>query len=281
MSYVNRSRRVRGATTALHAGLLVGGVFVALPVLWAVTSSIKTAGQIFSVPPSLIPTHPTFDNYVELFRTSPVAQWLLNSLAIAAVVTTVGVVISAMGGFALAKYVFVGRELSLRVIVASLAIPFITLLVPLYVVISKLGLVDTYLGVIIPQVVQPFGVFLMRQYINQTVPDEILDSARIDGAGEFRIFRSIVLPVVRPGLAVLGIWLFLASFNNFLWPLMVLSGPSRLTLPVGLAGLTSGQGVQYGTVMAGVVVTLVPPLVVFIGLQRQFIQGLTRGAVVN
>jgi len=267
--------------TLLQLMLILSAVIALLPIVWGVSSSFKDQGDIFNYPPTLLPSKPTVANYVELFHGRPVAWWLFNSLGIAAAATVIGCMISALGGFALAKYVFVGRNLTLRVTVAAMAVPFITLLVPLYVLVSKLGLVDTYAGVILPQVVQPFGIFLMRQYILHAVPDEILDAARVDGASELRIFRSIILPVMRPGLAVLGIWLFLTSFNNFLWPLMVLSGPSKLTLPVGLTALSTGHQVQYGTVMAGVVTAFLPPLLVFVGLQRQFIQGLTAGAVAN
>jgi len=281
MSQTVSGRRSGGGIGLLHVALGISAVIVLLPVLWAISSSLKPTGDLFDYPPRLLPTSPTLENYVALFRTSPVAQWLFNSLWISVVVTAVGGLICVMGGFALAKYNFVGRAISLRITVAALIVPFITLLVPLYVLISKTGLVDTYAGVIIPQLVQPFGVFLMAQYVTQTVPDEVLDSARVDGASELRLFRSIVLPVLRPGLAVLGVWLFLSAFNNFLWPLMVLSEPTKLTLPVGLAALSSGNQVQYGAVMAGVITTFLPPLLVFIALQRQFIQGLTRGALAN
>lgn len=281
MSQTVSGRRSGGGIGLLHVALGISAVIVLLPVLWAISSSLKPTGDLFDYPPRLLPARPTLENYVDLFRTSPVAQWLFNSLWISVVVTAVGGLICVMGGFALAKYNFVGRAISLRITVAALIVPFITLLVPLYVLISKTGLVDTYAGVIIPQLVQPFGVFLMAQYVTQTVPDEVLDSARVDGASELRLFRSIVLPVLRPGLAVLGVWLFLSAFNNFLWPLMVLSEPTKLTLPVGLAALSSGNQVQYGAVMAGVITTFLPPLLVFIALQRQFIQGLTRGALAN
>lgn len=271
----------RGRLSLLHVMLILSAVVVLLPVAWAVSASFKNAGDIFDYPPNLLPLRPTTANYYELFNGQPVARWLFNSLWIAAAATVVGSIISALGGFALAKYVFVGRDFAVRIIVAAMVVPFITLLVPLYVLISKLGLVDTYAGVILPQIVQPFGVFLMRQYIVQAIPDEIIDSARVDGASELRVFRSIVLPMMRPGLAVLGIWIFLTSFNTFLWPLMVLNSSTKQTLPVGLAALSAGHQVQYGTVMAGVVTAFVPPLLVFIGLQRQFIQGLTAGALAN
>lgn len=268
-------------TAGLHLAVLIPVVVVLLPVVWAVSASFKSAGDIFQSPPDLLPSRPTIDNYITLFTSYPVARWLFNSFSIAVAVTVLGLLISALGGFALAKYDFAGKDLILRATVASLVIPFITLLVPLYVLVSRVGLVDTHLAIIIPSVVQPFGIFLMRQYVIQTVPDEILDSARVDGANEYRIFASIALPLLRPGLGVLAIWLFLASFNNFLWPLMVLSGPEKLTLPIGLVALSSGYGVEYGAVMAGVVTTLIPPLIIFIVLQRQFVQGLTRGALAN
>jgi ABC-type glycerol-3-phosphate transport system permease component len=272
----------RAGTIAVQALLVIGLAISILPLLWTLSSSLKEPADIFASPPTLIPTPVVLDNFRDVFDQYPVARWTINSIVISLVATTLGVLVSAMAGFAFAKYEFRGREVLFRIVILALIIPFITLVVPLFVVVSKLGLVNTYAGVILPQVAQPFGIFLMRQFVTQTVPDELLQAARLDGASELHIFARIVVPLIRPGLAALGVWLFLTSYNNFLWPLMVLTDESHQTLPVGLATLVGGQAnQQYGLLMAGAVTAALPALLVFGALRNQFVRSLTRGALVN
>jgi ABC-type glycerol-3-phosphate transport system permease component len=272
----------RVGTIALHALLLAGVAISVLPLLWTLSSALKVEADIFASPPTLLPSPFTLTAFRDLFEQYPVARWTFNSLLISGVATALGVLVSAMAGFAFAVYDFRGKDSLFRVVILALIVPFITLVVPLFVVVSKLGLINTYAGVILPQVAQPFGIFLIRQFVIQTVPEQVLQAARLDGASEFRIFFKIVLPLIRPGLAALGVWLFLASYNNFLWPLMVLTDASSQTLPVGLASLVGAQqNQQYNLVMAGAVTAALPALLVFAALRKQFVRSLTRGALAN
>ncbi|HEU4703278.1 MAG TPA: carbohydrate ABC transporter permease, partial [Conexibacter sp.] len=254
-----------------------------LPLLWTLSSAFKVEADIFASPPSLLPNPFTLDGFRNVFDQYPVARWTFNSLLISGVATALGVLVSAMAGYAFATYDFRGRDALFGVVMLALIIPFIALVVPLYVVVSRMGLVNTYAGVILPQVAQPFGIFLMRQFTLQTVPDQVLQAARLDGASEFRIFFRIVLPLLRPGIAALGVWLFLLTYNNFLWPLMVLTDAAHQTLPVGLASLANSVGTQqqYSLLMAGAVTAALPALLVFAALRKQFVRSLTRGALAN
>ena len=189
-------------------------------------------------------------------------------------VTVGNMVFCSMLGYAFAKIDFWGRTWLFRLVLATLMIPGMVLLVPLFVLISNLGMVNTYFGLILPFLAGPFGVFLMRQFM-QGIPDELIDAARVDGAGELRIFATVVLPLCKPALATLGILTFLGSWNNFLWPLVVASTEDMYTLPVALALYSVGQNsTNYGLLLAGSCVVLVPVLVVFLTMQRHFVQGL-------
>jgi multiple sugar transport system permease protein len=265
----------------LQLVLVAAAVICMLPVLWTLSSAFKSPGDIFATPPSLIPGNPTLLNFQDLFRDYEMVAWTLNSLGTTLVATALGVLTSATAGYAFAKYEFPGRDFLFRVVILALIIPFIGLVVPLYIVMSKLGLVNTYVGLMLPQIAAPFGIFLIRQFIVQSVPDEVIAAARLDGASEFRIFRTIVVPLIRPGLAALSVWLFLSIYNNFLWALMILGEETRQTLPVGLAAIYSAPLPQHGVVMAGAITAAAPALFVFYTLRKQFVRSLTRGALAN
>lgn len=268
----------RAMRWVVYAQLVVGAVLMVVPMLWMVSASLMPAGQASTYPPRLFPREVTFEHYVALFTRLSLGRSLLNSAIIAFSVTLISIVINSMAGYAFAKLRFRGREGLFRVLAAGLVVPVQVSMLPLFLLMKQLGLINTYWGVIIPGMASIFGIFLIRQYA-QSIPDDLLDAARIDGAGELRIYTSIVLPTIVPILATLGIWTFLSTWNDFMWPLIVLSDDARWTLPVALANL-SGEHVQdTELMMAGSVLTILPVMMVFLFLQRYYIQGVMVGSV--
>jgi ABC-type glycerol-3-phosphate transport system permease component len=278
----------------------IGAVIALTPLLWMVSSSFKTGGEIFSPPPSVVeakqkdpnahpgalrimadlltPRKPTWDNYVRLFKEKPFGQYFVNSLFIATSLTLLTLLFSTMGGFAFAKYRFAGRDALFWVVLGSMMIPFQVLLVPLFALMDSFRWFDTYTAIIIPFSASAFGTFLMRQYI-LSVPSQMLDAARIDGCSDARIYWDIVLPVIKPALGALTIFAFMNSWNNFLWPLIVLRSESKYTLPLGLAGLVGVYSQEYGMLMAGTLISTLPIVLLFLAMQREFVSGITLGAV--
>lgn len=267
---------------ALHAMVVAGAAFVALPVFWMVYSSFKTATEIFRYPPWAPPEHWSFDNYISLFQRWPFGAWYMNSVCYAAAVTVLVLFFCSIAGFAFAKFRFPGKDWLFLLLIGSTFIPFQLLLIPLFILMSQLGWADSPLAMIVPWIAPAFGIFLMRQYV-LAVPDEVLEAARLDGAGDFRTYVSIVLPLVKPGLTTLGILTFVGSWNAFIWPLMILRDDVAKTLPVGLAGMWSStagsSGIPYGETMAAGTLMSIPTILIFAFLQRYFIAGLTMGAV--
>ncbi|NLG61723.1 MAG: carbohydrate ABC transporter permease [Candidatus Cloacimonetes bacterium] len=262
----------------LYALLLLGAVIAILPMVWMVSASLMPAGAENSYPPRLFPETVTFEHYRALFTRLNLGRYLLNSTFIAVVVTTISLLINSMAGYAFAKLRFRGRDRVFRLLSMGLVIPVQVSMLPLFLLMRELGLINTYWGVIIPSMASIFGIFLVRQYAF-SIPDDLLDAARVDGAGELRIYLSIVLPVIRPILATLAIWTFLSTWNDFMWPLIVLSDDSMFTLPVALANL-SGERVQdTELMMAGAVLTVLPVMLVFLVLQRYYVEGITLGSV--
>jgi multiple sugar transport system permease protein len=270
--------KARLAALALYAALVLGAVAALLPMLWMVSASFMATGEAGTYPPRLLPRAPTLEHYRTLFTRLDLGRYLLNSTVIALAVTTVSLLINSMAGYAFAKLRFRGRTRIFRTLAAGLVIPVQVAMLPLFLLLKQLGLINTYWGVIIPGMASIFGIFLIRQYA-LAIPDDLLDAARVDGASELRIYRSIVVPTIVPILATLAIWTFLSTWNDFMWPLIVLSEETRWTLPVALANL-SGEHVQdVELMMAGSVLTVAPVLLVFLVLQRYYIQGVMAGSV--
>ena len=270
--------RGRGGALLIYSALAVGGVLSMLPLLWMLSASFMSAGEANAFPPRLVPEQPTLEHYRALFTRLNLGRYLLNSTIVAGTATLLSLVINSMAGYAFAKLHFRGRDRVFRFLTLGLVIPVQVSMLPLFLLLRELGLVNTYWGVIIPSLASIFGIFLIRQYA-VSIPDDLIDAARIDGAGEFRIYWSVVLPVIRPILATLAIWTFLSTWNDFMWPLIVLSDDRMFTLPVALANL-SGERVQdTELMMAGSVLTLLPVLLVFLFLQRYYVEGITAGSV--
>lgn len=257
-----------------YLALGVGLVMVASPFAWMLLGSVKTEGELRQSPPTWWPQSPTLDNFRELFDRMDFPLYFGNSVLVATVVTLGNLVFCSMLGYVLAKSEFGGKALLFRLVLGTLMVPGMVTFVPLFVLVANMGLVNTYLGLVLPFLAGPFGVFLMRQFI-QGIPDELIDAARVDGASEVRIFLRIVMPLAKPALATLAILTFLGSWNSFLWPLVVATTEERYTLPVALALYSVGQNAtQYGLLLAGAVVVVVPVLIVFLALQRYFVQGI-------
>jgi multiple sugar transport system permease protein len=264
---------------ALVNALLVGLAVISLfPLLWMVSVSFMPAGAASTLPPPLLPEAPTLANYRELFARGGMLRYLMNSMFLATAVTLCSLLLNTMAGYAFAKLRFRGRQPLFKALVGALIIPGQVAMMPLFLLLKHMGLVNTYGGVIVPAMAGIFGIFLVRQYA-LTIPDELLEAARIDGAGEFRIFVSVVVPLLAPILASLAIFTFLGTWNDFMWPLIVLTDAGLQTLPVALASLSREHVQDNELMMAGSVVTVLPVLVLFLALQKHYIQGLLVGSV--
>ena len=264
----------------LHAVLILLALFMILPFVWMVSTSLKPINEVFQSPPQLISPNASFDAYVTLFQEKNFAQNLWNTFLVASSATVLRLFFCALGGYGFAKYSFRGKAGLFAIVLATLVIPFGIMLIPLYVIMLRLHWIDTFWPLIIPGAANAFGIFFMRQYIS-TISDELVDAARIDGASEFAIFWRVILPVVSPGLVSLGLIFFMASWNDFLFPLVILKSPSTFTLPLTIRSLISG-GIGrpvYNLQMAGSVVSILPLLIIFLVFQRRFIDGITAGAV--
>jgi multiple sugar transport system permease protein len=258
----------------IYVLLILGILLMVGPFLWMLLGSLKPEAEFLVSPPTFLPQAATTDNYERLFGKPDFPRFFFNSSVVALVVTVGNVVFCPMLGYALAKLQWRGKRLILGLVLATLMVPAGITLIPNFVLMSNLGLVNTYPGLILPFLVGPFGVFLTRQFMFG-IPDELLEAARIDGASEWRIFRQIVVPITVPVLATLGILTFLGSWNSFIYPLVMAQEPKMYTLPVALATFATGQHqADYGMLMAGSVVLVVPVLIVFILFQRWITQGI-------
>jgi multiple sugar transport system permease protein len=262
--------------------LALAGLAMIVPFWWAVTTSFKLPGDVFSG--SILPDPFTLENYQDVFRRLPFPRYFLNSVIVTGLIVGLNVVFGTAAAYAFAKLRFPGRNLLFFLLLLTLMVPFQVNLIPLYRIMVELHKaipaigVDTYFGIVAPGAIQVFGIFLMRQFL-RSIPDEVLESARMDGASEWRILRSIVFPLAAPGMATLAIFTFVAAWNDFLWPLIVTNSDDMRTLPVGLALLARRNTVVWGQTMAGTVVAVAPMVIVFLLLQRRFIEGLTAGSV--
>lgn len=265
-------------TILLHIALVLGAMLALTPVVWMLAASFMPAGEATTLPPTFIPSDPTIEHYRAVFTRLDMGRYLLNSTFIALFVTGTSLIINALAGYAFAKLRFRGRERLFGVLTAGLMLPVQVVMLPLFLIFKEMGLINTYWGVIIPSMASIFAIFLIRQY-TLAIPDDLLDAARIDGASELRIFRLVVLPVIVPILATLAIWTFLTTWNDFMWPLIVLSEDSKYTLPVALANLLGEHVQDVELMMAGSVLTVLPVLVVFLFLQRYYIRGIMAGSV--
>ncbi|MCU1526717.1 MAG: araQ 3 [Frondihabitans sp.] len=266
------SAKVRAS---LLIALVLGAVVVILPFVWVFAGSLRTTADIRSDPGAWFPSAVTLANFVHLFTLNNFATYFVNSLVVAGLVVAGNLVAASAAGYALAKLDFAGKRLAFAAVLAAVMIPFTATFVPQFVVTVNLGLVNTLLGIALPSMVLPISIFIVRQYAT-SIPDELIEAARIDGAGELRIFARIFLPLAGPALATTTIMSFLFSWNNLIWPLVVAQSATTYTLPVGLAATSqaANHSADYGLILAGAVVVMLPVLVLFLFLQKYFVQGL-------
>jgi multiple sugar transport system permease protein len=263
---------------AVNGALVVLAGAALFPLVWMASVSFMQPGEASAYPPPLLPDAPTLSNYRELFDRAGMGRYLLNSALLCVAVTALSLVFNVAAGYAFAKLRFKGRERIFRLMLGALVIPSQVALVPLFLMLKEMGLVNSYGGVIVPAMASIFGIFLVRQYA-LSIPDDLLDAARIDGASEFRILRSVVVPALRPIIVTLCVFTLLGTWNDFMWPLIVLSDQDLYTLPVALASLSREHVADNELMMAGSVVTILPVLAVFVVLQRHYLEGLMAGSV--
>lgn len=267
----------RTSWVVLHLAIILGALVMVFPFLWTFITSI-TPGAGFSITPRLWPENPSFEAYTTLFTERPFGRVVLNSLMLAVITTVVQLFTSATAAYAFSRLPFRGRGIVFAVYLATMMVPLQVLVVPLFAELKAFGLLNSYLGALLPTFASAFGIFLLRQAVNQ-VPRELDEAATLDGAGHFRVFFSIILPNIKPALATLTIFAFMGSWNSFLWPLIVLRDPELQTLPIALAGLQGQYTTAWDIVMAGSVISVLPMLALYIFAQKYIIQGVASSGI--
>ncbi len=256
-----------------YLSLIIGTFIMFAPVLWVALSSFKTPAELYHLPPSLLPASLTLTNYTEALQQFPFLVYLRNSIFVTTVSTILTLVINSMAAFALSKYRFRGRNALFMIILSTLVVPLSVIMIPVFLVVAKLNLTNSLLGLIIPPAATPTGVFLLRQYM-LTIPDELIESARIDGASEWRIYWQIVLPLAKPAIAVLAIFSVMWRWNDLLWPLIVTNRSELFTLQIGLSSFQGDNLTQWQYILAMTVLSLVPMTAIFVFLQKYLVKGI-------
>ncbi|MFA5147212.1 MAG: carbohydrate ABC transporter permease [Candidatus Omnitrophota bacterium] len=271
-----KSKRFQNVTIkgAIYAFLLLGAVSVAVPYIWMYVTSIKPVEEVQSYPPSFLVKEPTLSPYRDLFRLIPMLRYMWNSIYVAGVVTIANVFFCSLAGYAFAKHRFYGRDKVFFALLGSLMIPWQVNLISGFILMKKLGWLNSYNALIVPAMAGVFGIFLCRQFI-MSIPDDLVDAAKIDGCGEFTIYRRVILPLIKPVLATLAIFTFLQQWNSFIWPLIVINSSEMRTLPLALSVLNGEFGTRFAMIMAGAVVATTPMLIVFLAFQKYFMNGIT------
>ena len=271
-----RARTVK--TILLNLAVAFIALLVLFPLAWMVSVSFMSTGEAAVFPPPLLPKTWTLGHYRDLFLTQGMGRYLWNSFALASMATGLALAFTVPAGYAFAKLAFKGRDKLFQLLVAALVVPAQIGTLPLFLMLKQMGLVNTYAGALVPWLASIFGLFLVRQYA-LSIPDEMLEAARIDGASEGQIFRRVVLPTLQPIIVTLALFVFLGSWNDFLWPLIILTDQANYTLPVALAALSREHVQDIEMMMAGAVITVAPVLILFLALQRYYIRGMLAGSV--
>ncbi len=262
----------------LTLALTIGAVLMLLPFAYMLSTSFKATSEVFTVPLQWVPSELRWENYTTALREHPIGRYFLNSLFVGVSVTLLNLLTCSLAGYSFAKFSYRGRDLLFGIVLGTMMIPLASMIIPLYLVVKELGWINSYLGLIIPAGTSAFGIFLMRQWM-LTIPDDLLDAARLDGSSEPRIFLEIVLPLSRTALASLAIFIFMWNWDSFLWPLLVASEDAYRTLPLGIALFESSYGTNYPQLMAVAFLAMIPVLVVFLVLQKHFIEALTMSSI--
>jgi ABC-type glycerol-3-phosphate transport system permease component len=263
----------------LYAILAVISLFMILPFVWMLSTSLKLPADIFGYPPKIIPDNATLGNYLYIFQEKNLLRVLWNTIYMASASTLLSLFFCTLGGYGFAKFDFPAKKNLFALLLATLVIPGAVMMVPSFVIMRQFGWIDTFWPLIVPGAANAFGIFFFRQYIT-SINDELMDAARIDGASEFRIYRSVILPIISPGMLSMGLIFFMASWNNYLGPLIYLKSPSNHTITLAINAMAGSAGLTlWGPQMAMSVISLIPLLIIFLIFQRQFVEGITAGAV--
>lgn len=263
---------------AIFTVMTIGALIMLFPIIWMFLCSFKTQNEMYQMPPSFLPNQWNLNNYVNVFKQMPFAKYYLNSLGTSALNMAVGVLSSALIGYVFAKYDFPGRETIFLVVLACMMIPYETLMPTVYKIMVKFKWTNSYLVLTIPYFCNIFGIFLMRQFFLD-LPNDYMEAAEIDGCGQLRTWWSVAMPMARSTVATLIIFLFMASYNSFLWPLIAVDSRKYFTLPVGIQSMLSDRGSQYAMLMAASSMVIVPVCIIFAAMQKQFIEGMTAGGI--
>ncbi len=253
--------------------LVILAIIWILPILWAIDTSLKPEGETTAIPVSWFASHFTLDAYITTFATTNLPRWYFNSFLTSAIISIVTVILASMAAFAFSRVPFKGRSILFWIILAGIMVPIQILIVPLFTQMQSFGLVDTYWGIMLPQFASPIAVFIFKQYFDG-IPKELEEAAIMDGASRWRVYWQIWMPLARPAIAAVAIFAFVISWNNFLWPFIVISGNNMMTVPVGLSTVQTSFGVRYAQIMASAVLGGIPVLIVFLFFQRQIVQGI-------
>jgi ABC-type glycerol-3-phosphate transport system permease component len=263
----------------LYAILAVISLFMILPFVWMLSTSLKLPADIFGYPPKIIPDNATLNNYVYIFQEKNLLRVLWNTIYMASASTLLSLFFCTLGGYGFAKFDFPAKKILFALLLATLVIPGAVMMVPSFVIMRQFGWIDTFWPLIVPGAANAFGIFFFRQYVT-SINEELMDAARIDGASEFRIYRSVILPIISPGMLSMGLIFFMASWNNYLGPLIYLKSPSNHTITLAINAMAGSAGLTlWGPQMAMSVISLIPLLIIFLIFQRQFVEGITAGAV--
>lgn len=262
----------------LYLILILGALLTLTPFIWMVSASFMADGHSSVFPPRFWPDQFTLEQYINLFSRLNVTVNFINSLFLSTIVTLISLFFNSMAGYAFAKYRFKGKDKLFNVLLSSMIIPAQVTMLPLFLMLKYMGVLNTYLAIIIPGMANIFGIFLIRQYV-LSIPDSLIEAGRIDGASEFQIYVRIILPQAKPILITLAIFSFLGTWNDFLWPLIALTDSSMFTLPVALANLMGEHTKDPELMMAGSVLTILPVIILFLALQKYYIRGIMAGSV--
>lgn len=271
-------RRHSAGYWIMLAVMTIGAITMIFPTVWMLLCSFKTQNEMYQMPPSFFPKQFNFDNFVSVFKQMPFGRYYLNSVGTGLLNTLVGVITSSLLGYIFAKYEFPGRDTIFLVVLACMMIPYETLMPTVYKLQVKMGWTNTYLVLTVPYFCNIFGIFLMRQFFVD-LPNDYLEAAEVDGCGQLRTWWSVAMPMAKSMISTLVIFLFMGSYNSFLWPLISVNSRSLMTLPVGLESMLSDRGSQYSMLMAASSMVILPVCVIFAVMQRQFIEGMTAGGI--
>ena len=270
-------KRILGSAGYYIVAVLLA-VIALVPFVWMISTSLKSRGALMSIPIEWIPAEPTLDAYGEVFSRFPFLKTIGNSLFITCSFTLLTIISASMAAFTFAKIRFRGSRLVLGLYLATMMIPTQVTMIPLFVVMNKLGLIDSYASVILPGIFKPFAVFMLVQQM-RAIPNDFLDAARIDGAGIFQVYRRIALPMCAPTIATLAVTTFMESWNDYLWPLLMLTDRNKMTLPIALSTLNGQYNTEYNVLMAGSLISMIPIVIIYLCAQKQFKNGLMAGGI--